>query len=298
MELIDYNLLDFYELEFDIRYAVDPLLPAGGIGLIHGKGGHGKTQFAFALMNAITTGDLFLGRYQCQEGKVLYLQFDMPITLFQERLLKARPRTRAPEKVVVVPHKPINITDANAQDAIEALVAKHEPVLVIVDTLRKVHRYDENDNSVPSVVYDAWRDAVGPDIAVIIIHHDRKSPVIQTKGSEDDPIESFRGARAWIDDSDLGIHLYKYGKKNKVKMDFSKLRCAPQDLMHLQLNNETLLIEPKPPETAKEWAEKILSEDPAMEPNELVKQMMERGGVARATAYRVVGEIIPFAKTK
>lgn len=289
--LQSYPLTDFYDLTFEERYVVDPLLPVGSIGLVHGKGGHGKTQFAFALMNAITTGGNFLDRYPCAEGGVLYLQFDMPTALFQERLLKARPATDAPEQIVVVAHKPIDITEARYQLAISDLVDLHQPSLVIVDTLRKVHRFDENDNAVPSIVYEAWKDSVGEDTSVLIIHHDRKSPPFSNgESSEDDPIESFRGARAWIDDSDLGIHLYKYRRKNKVKMDFSKLRCAPQDPMNLRLNANTLLIEPRGPESVAEWIDHIMRTSKDISTTTLVERVARKAGCTERTVYNKLSE--------
>lgn len=284
----EFSLPDFLSIEFDLRYIIDPLLPAEGVGLVHGKGGHGKTQLCFELMRAITTGDEFLRKYAVVEGNVLYLQFDMSQPQFQERLEKAVACFDHPERVIVVPHgRVVNSCELAVQHAIRELVDRYEPVLVVVDTLRKIHPYDENDNSVPSVVYTAWRDACAP-AGVLILHHDRKSGGDDPKDDSDDPVESFRGARAWIDDCDLGIWCKKYGKKPKIKMDFSKLRCKPQDMMHLWMNQETLLVEPKGPETVREWLEHLHNADPSLTRTELVRETAARSGKSERAAYGVL----------
>jgi hypothetical protein len=292
-KLVCYPLLEFVELDFDRSYIVDPLLPTGGIGLVHGKGSHGKTQWAFALMNDLTSGGLFLNRYPTREGSVLYLQFDMPETLFQERLQKALPAFSRPDRIHVVSHhKPIDITEDRYVTGFRAIVESLEPSLVIVDTLRKVHPFDENDNAVPSVVYAAWKEVAGKDTSVLIIHHDRKAPPA-TRGadtSDEEAEESFRGARAWIDDSDLGVRLKKRG--DVVTMGYSKLRCAPQEPMVLRFNPKTLLIEPKPPETAREWALEIWRQEPGLEVNEWAHRVIAHAKCGRSNAYRVISDIV------
>lgn len=292
-KLVCYPLLDFVGLDFDRTYQIDPLLPVGGVGLIHGKGGHGKTQWAFALMNDVSSGRPFLNRYPTREGGVLYLQFDMPETLFQERLRKALPAFNTPERIHIISHpKPINITEGPQIRAFREIVETLQPALVIVDTLRKIHPYDENDNSVPSVVYAAWREVVGDQASVLIIHHDRKAPPPSrdSDASDEDAEESFRGARAWIDDCDLGVRLKKRG--NVVTMSYSKLRCAPQEPMVLRLNPETLLIEPKQPETAKEWALEVWRQNPGISAAEWAQLVEQRAGCGRSTAYNAISAVV------
>lgn len=294
-------LPDFLEEDFEFLYTIDPILTVGGIGLVHGKGGHGKTQWAFSLADAVASGEPFLGRFPVREGKVLYLQCDMPPQLFQERWKKAKRSLKAPENITVVPHTPFDILSGYNQDLLKRMLEKEDPTLVIVDTLRKIHYEDENDNAVPMQVYDALKSCMSPEMSGIIIHHDRKSIFVNKNfkkdtskddfESPDEFVESFRGARAWIDDCDLGVHLYKYGSSNRVKMSYSKLRCAPLEPCFLSLNEESLLIEPKMPETTREWAAYLIEQNPEWSSKELAERVQLNAKCNRSTAYAMVLEV-------
>jgi hypothetical protein len=289
-----WSLRDFVELRFDQEYLIDPLLPAGGIGILHGKGGHGKTQFTLTLMNEVARGGRLFGEYGVQQGKVVLFQFDMPEQVLQTRLTMALPAISRPENIVVVPyHKPINILDAEKGYAaqIADIIAAHEPALVVFDTLRKLHPYDENDNAVPSQVYGKLTE-VCAGAAALVLHHDRKASL--QKGAVDDndvdARESFRGARAWVDDCDLGMRLRKRGPS--VMIDYSKQRCEEQPPMTLQMNPQTLLLEPRPPQTAQEWTRLILTRNPGISRPDLVRLTQEQARVSRQVANDVVKRVL------
>lgn len=285
-----YKLDDFLKLSFERDYLINPLLPAAGIALLHGKGGHGKTQLAFTMMNEVTRGGVLLRKYPARQGRVLYFQFDMPEQLFQERLIKASEAFDETTSIGVSPyHKPINILEEGPKQQIADHIAAFEPDLIIFDTLRKIHPYDENDNAVPSLVYGAITEIAG-GASVVVIHHDRKASTNQQqtdKGSEEDARESFRGARAWVDDCDLGIRL-RMRRGGKVLMDFSKLRCAPQETMTLAMNQETLLLEPRGPETAAEWAKEIWRKEKPQDTAEWVAMIQVHARVGKTAAYNAV----------
>lgn len=272
-----YNADAYLERQIEHEYAIDPLLPAGGIGLIHGKGGHGKTQLAFTITKAITEGKPLFGRYLVEQGPVVYVQMDMPDKLFQSRLAKAATDcTNLSELVVGIFEESRNILEPEFQEELANKIYDCQPALVIFDTLRKLHPLEENDNAVPNAVYSAIRE-VCQGVAALVIHHDRKAP---TDGgtSGEDAAESFRGARAWVDDCDLGMRLRKRG--NQIIADWSKLRCEEQPQLLLRMNDATLLLEPRDPETAREWVTKLSMEQPDMERSELVKEAAKRAGVS------------------
>ena len=292
----DVSLLDFLKRQYDSTYIVDPILPAGGVGLIHGKAGHGKSQWVLSLVNAITSGTPFLGRYPTKKGKVLYIQADMPENLFNERLQKALSGFHSPENLVVAQTRAFDIFDSKTQEELLRLSEAHEPAFVTVDTLRKSHVEDENSSMASAEVYAAWK-LIFPDAAIFFQHHDRKSHIIpkgskKDDGSGDDPealMETFRGNRSWVDDADLGVHLYKFTTQNKLKMSWSKWRCAPQATMMLQMDPETLLVGPMGPETAKEWAYALSTK--GLSTKEWAEAVMVKAKVGRSMAYKVVGEV-------
>jgi len=292
----DVSLLEFVARTYDIRYLVDPILPAGGVGIVHGKAGHGKSQWMLSLMDALSCGGLFLGKYKTTESKLLYIQADMPENLFNERLVRAISEFRAPENIVIAQTRAFDIFDPRAQDALANLQAKHTPSMVVVDTLRKTMTEDENSAIASSMVYATWQEIM--QAGIFFQHHDRKSHFVpkgskKDDGSEADPEahpETFRGNRSWVDDSDLGIHLYKFARDNKIIMNFSKWRCEPQPTMVLSMNPETLLVEPKRPETAKEWAYKLSGN--GLSTREWAKAVMDNANVKDSMAYKAIGEVV------
>ena len=296
------KLQEFLKRKYSFLYVVEPLLTIGGIGIIHGKGGHGKTQWAFSLANAVSSGTKFLNQFPTKKGKVLYLQLDMPEALFNDRWQKAAKTLKSPENIAVVPYKPMDILDPRFQKMLKEWVEEFDPRLVIIDTLRKIHLENENANEIPMQVYAAIKNCMGENRSAIIIHHDRKSVFVNNKAkkdsdhdeydSPDEFTETFRGARAWIDDSDLGVHLYKYGRTNRIKMSYSKLRCAPQAPMFLILNEETLLIETKPAENVREWAVKIHAENKSIDVKEWTKDVEKSAECSRQRANKVVNEVM------
>lgn len=242
-------LADFVKVKFNYTYIIDPILPAGGILCIHGKGGSGKTQIMFSMIRSIIQGTDFLGKWPTRKGKVIYFQFDMPHPLYADRWKKALQGVDPGDMIYTVPWRGINILDDTVRDEIKAMVSEVKPVLIVCDTLRKCHHLDENDNAVPSIVYGAWKEIIG-GAAAGFIHHDKKSYTGMVKGkivTQHNWEEGFRGARAWVDDAELGLSVYKPDSKvNRILLRTTKQYCDPADAPDetLKLNPTTLLAEP------------------------------------------------------
>lgn len=223
-------------------YLVEPVMPSGGHVLLHGKRGLGKTQLALTLAHDIIAGTPFLGCLQTRQGRVAYVQADMPPKLQQARLQQLNAMMPVAYggtlRYYLVDTQLDIMTDKGAawmQD-----IRDYAPALVIVDTLRKSHRLDENSSDTPVAVYGAWRAAVGPTPTIVYLHHDRKT-------SFDGPVnrdEEFRGSGAWLDEADLGIHIME--SKGGIVLEWSKHRTFDPEQVgnrfSLQLNPDTLLF--------------------------------------------------------
>lgn len=234
------------------RFSVAPFLPHGGICVMHGPPGVGKSQLALTMARDIARGTAFLTpEHPTTQGKVLYIQVNMPIQEQQSRLLS---------------------TDIDATDAVAFLSLEHgmldsehlvpgndrglrdaktfDPDVVFVDTLRDVHVMEEIDSATVTKVYGAWRQLF-PLATLVFIHHDRKLPLPQ-KGQSSVPerywLEAARGSSTWLGNADSGLHLTD--AKGSLTLSFSKVRtCAPITPYAVRLATGNLLVELTQPTT-------------------------------------------------
>ena len=218
---------------------IDGLLPWGGSMLMHGPRAAGKTQLALSLASAVHQGSKFLDKYQCERARVAYVEVDMTPRTLQARIRAAG--NGLADIAYVTATSPIDVRSV-LPPAFGAL-QRYEPELVIVDSLRKTHKLDENDSNTPTLVYTRWRELV-PGAAFCFLHHDRKIPTGPHAGDVD---EAFRGSSAWLDDVDTGLHMIrdKRAQGHKAILTFSKLRLAEaQEAIPLTLDPVTMLAMP------------------------------------------------------
>ena len=286
---------DFVATEFSYTYIIDPILPAGGIACIHGKGGSGKTQLLFSMIKSIVQGTDFLGKWPTRKGKVIYFQFDMPHALYADRWRKALQGLDPGGMIHTVPWRGINIMDDSVRDEVGAMIAEVNPALIVIDTLRKCHHLDENDNAVPSIVYGAWKEIMG-NAAIEFIHHDKKSFSQMYRGTireQHNWLEGFRGARAWVDDAELGLSVFKPDqKKNRILLRTTKHYCAPEHCPDeiLKLNPVTLLAEPI--WTTHEWAQHYAYKEGIRDQTKLTKLVEVSAEVSNSMASRAAKDTL------
>lgn len=229
-------------------FLVEPIIPAGGIVMLHGPKTAGKTQLALTLGCAVATGGTFLGEYSCLPGHVIFIEVDMPLPLLQNRIQIA-PET---DPIWFLHSEPFDVVRlAAGQPKPDAIAAAQSfsPALVIVDSLRKTHALDENDSSTPSRVYAAWQ-SLFPHACLAFMHHDRKKPTDPSAWLH--PEEAARGTGAWLDDADTGLHLDKVrgtkGGGHVATLTFSKCRTTEEPPpMLVRMHSDTLLVEPTKP---------------------------------------------------
>jgi hypothetical protein len=225
---------------------IEPIVPWGGMFVIHGPRAAGKTQLALELISAVSSGRRFLDTWQCAKARVLLIEVDMTAPVLQERLAALNGHFSSDAQVsFLVADGSLNIETPHASDLQSLADAKHyDPELVVVDSLRKTHIRDENDSATPEIVYQGWRRHF-PKATLGFLHHDRKVMFGPMAGDID---EAFRGTTAWLDNVDTGMHLVRDKKvrdEHRCQLTFSKVRtCEQPRPMGLRLNPDTLAIEP------------------------------------------------------
>jgi hypothetical protein len=229
---------------------VDPFFPTHGIGVLHGRQTAGKTQTAMTLALSIAQGSYFLDQFKCEQGPVLYIQVDMPDTLIQARARMAEDLLRGNNIHLLTENNRINVlTFKSRYGNLLQPIRDTAPLLTVVDSLRKVHRLDENESGSASEVYGSWKDLL-PDSTFLFLHHESQEDT-SANAKAKSPDEKARGNTAWIDDSDLAIQVKRVGRfeggDHTATLLWTKHRlCAEADLppIDILMKEDTLLVEP------------------------------------------------------
>lgn len=239
---------DLAEAEFEApTFLVDPIIPLGGLVMLHGKRGIGKTQFLMTQALAVTNGWPLFGRWPVTQGPVVYIQTDMTPQLQKLRLSKIKDLMDLADLYYTMPGS-INITklDLKKPKSIEK-IRSLEPVLVIWDTLRKIHRGNENSSETVQSVYSTSLDLF-PTATHEFAHHDKKTH--PDPDIEADPEEQFRGSGDWIDSAEASLQLVRAGegrKEGRVLLRVHKARTAPpseKEPFLLDMDPGTMLMLP------------------------------------------------------
>jgi hypothetical protein len=114
-----------------------------------------------------------------------------------------------------------------------------QPDLVFLNTLRKLHRFDDKDSMAPAEVYGYFQDMF-PKAGLVFVHHSKKSQADPRFKVRTD--ESFSGSSHWIDDAQAACYLRKYndpgGKYNLQLVDIKCQGARPIKPLTLKLSKE------------------------------------------------------------
>lgn len=276
-------------------FLCDPLIPSGGIILVHGPSESGKTQLAMTLAKAILEGTPFLGQFPCRAGRVLLLEADTPILAIQERLRKFPLEAPLRPNFVVLADesKSLNIINMSISPSDDLLRAQaFGPDMVIFDALRDLHPLDEIDSRTPRTVYAACRKLF-PTASLVFIHHDRKKPTTGFRHAD----EEASGSAAWRNASDTALHLERHYNHEEPFVHYATLRSSKTRWsekippIRIKMDDETLLVattELSAPQLVRAWTH----EDPAIGEREIVDRLLEGKKCSRATAYRLAKKAV------
>lgn len=284
----------FHDADFpEPTWLVDQVIPFGGTCLLHGPKTAGKTQLMLTLGVSILTGTPFLNEFRVAQGGVLLIEADMTRRLLQDRM-KGSDATRGIAVLHAEPFDVVDVVKNLAKLPVDFQKARDtNPALVMIDSLRKTSRQDEKDSASPTLVYEAWR-LLFPNATRLISHHDRKKPTDPRANLHAD--EAARGTGAWLDDADGGMRLArpiggKAGEHHAI-LSFTKYRGEEPPTIHLQMNEDSLLLEP-----VKQTARQVLwawrQKNPKATAEDARNFLLENKLCRRTVAYRLAAEVCP-----
>ena len=194
-----------------VRWLVDDALPAGGSSLVVAPPKAGKTTAARCLAVAVARGLPWLGR-ECDRGPVLYLALEERRDEVKRHFAKLGARADDQIRVYVQP------APRDGLAALRGAVLAFNPVLVIVDPLFRLIRFEDGND------YAGVTNTLEPVVALgretgahlMLIHHSRK-------GSGEDGEESL-GSQALFAAVDTLLSIRRTGIERSIE---SRQRYGP-----------------------------------------------------------------------
>lgn len=227
-----YGFGDFLETEYHIDWILDGLLQQGGLGLITGWPGTGKTTFCIQMGAYLATNKKqFLHWNNVGSAKkVLFLSLEMaapPLHHFMTMIGKSydEPLVLNKNFLVAPLGTPRYLDTEPGQKYLASLLEEYKPDVLIIDSLQKVTSKELTDEVATkdlmnflSVVRQRF------DVAVLFVHHNRKKGSdAQAKGVE---LSDVYGSVYITAEVDFVVNL-KTKDENTLEVDVLKNRLGP-----------------------------------------------------------------------
>lgn len=182
-------------------WVVEKLIPVGGLVNVFGKPKSGKSFLMLGVAEAIANQSTeWQGFPIHKHGMVAYLQVDTPREEWAARILRMSWATAsAADRLWIadmwqVPEFPFNILNPQGLELqwFRDNLARIQPIMVVIDTIREIHAGDENDSTVMRNVIATLVSACRP-AAIVLVSHSRKDSIMTASG-DDDLMDQQRGS--------------------------------------------------------------------------------------------------------
>lgn len=167
------HLYELLDTEFPPqRWLIEGIAPLGGITLLTGLPGSYKTWVMLDAAIAVTEGRPLFGKMPVTKTRVLVIDEESGGRILQERFISLEAKRSSP--IYFVSMEGVIFTDEYVDRLVEWCTT-NEIGLVVIDSLSRIHRGDENSAKDMSALFAKVRKLTNVGISVVILHHNRKS---------------------------------------------------------------------------------------------------------------------------
>jgi len=202
------------------NWLLQDLIACGDVVLCSGGSGLGKSWLTMGLSVAVADGHkAYLGQDVLKHGPVLYVDEENPEDVIYHRLKKLGLQNKS--KVRYLWNNALRL-DRNPDELLDEAL-EFRPVLIVLDSLTRIHNGEENDAGTMSPLLN---DAIRPlaretGAAVVLIHHHDKAGM------------GPRGSSDITASADGALDVYGTGRPGqfKVKLSKSRRRLSGDDMI-------------------------------------------------------------------
>ena len=206
----------------DPVFLIENVLIEGTIILLGSYAGKGKTVLALSLARSVCDGFPWLGRFKVsRKGPVLLVNEESPSSV-----LKVYTTAFEEQDPLYVTHfQEVRIDSATGCAELVEAIREIDPVLVIIDSLIRVHGHDEDASVEMAQVIKHLRGIANGGVTIVLLHHHNKGTgalEIRARGSSDIP--------AGVD-----LELALFEKNERLLLQSVKTRFAPFEPILLEI---------------------------------------------------------------
>jgi len=249
-----YNLIEGYERikNVEINCLIEPgLLFRGGLMIVTGQPGTGKSFMVQQIAHEIASGRRILGILPGKQGKVLYIELERQSDLSRKRFFSLAWRNWygvAAENLLYFDSVPLKIDTRDGYKLLEKLIADNIPDVVIIDSFATIIDNESEQGPIKDVVDTLKGLAKRWETSFILVQHMvKKGTVYNQKKAEffEAPLrlDDIKGNKYLLHmvDTVCGVVSEKGRKEERVLL-FMKHNWSEVDLV----NSDPITFEYKP----------------------------------------------------
>ena len=168
-----YSVGQLYKMNLNVSWIINDILPVGGLMILSGSHGIGKSFMSLDLAVKMTQklSCLWLNKFKLQSGPVAYVDTENGLPLIKHRLELLG--AKEDDCLKIVYRRSFDINNEIDFNRLSGDLKEINPVLIIIDSLRRCHIANENDAGNMSQVMNKIQNL--HPAAKIVLHHTCKN---------------------------------------------------------------------------------------------------------------------------